>query len=256
LFIRENYLSGFREDSGLGILTMRMDYALYGLAIVLLAITAVTFTMVSDQNLKITYSVSTAVVGFLCIGGGYFLRPKVSAAAPEAQTATFPATAPEVAATEPVQQTAQPIVESSKVDVQIAEAPKTETPVAEPPQVQAAPEVEAPVAVAKVQPQAQEPAPAAEIPQFKTALPAPPVQTAISAPPVEAALPAPELVEAKSEFAQIRGISEKRAEQLKANGINTIQKLANASPEDLAEKLQVSPKIVKMWIGSAKKLLK
>ena len=41
----------------------------------------------------------------------------------------------------------------------------------------------------------------------------------VEAPAVEVTSPAP--AAAKSEFAQIRGISEKRAEQLKAIGINT-----------------------------------
>ena len=57
-------------------------------------------------------------------------------------------------------------------------------------------------------------------------------------------------------FSQIRGINQNRASQLQANGINTLADLAKASSEDLAEKLSISPKIVKMWIGSAKKLLK
>ncbi len=59
-----------------------------------------------------------------------------------------------------------------------------------------------------------------------------------------------------TEFTQIRGISKARAAQLKANGIKSIKALSEASPTDLAAKLEVSPKIVKMWIGSAKKLVK
>jgi predicted flap endonuclease-1-like 5' DNA nuclease len=62
--------------------------------------------------------------------------------------------------------------------------------------------------------------------------------------------------EPESELTQIRGISKVRADQLKANGINSIKALAEASPIDLAAKLEVSPKIVKMWIGTAKKLVK
>ena len=58
------------------------------------------------------------------------------------------------------------------------------------------------------------------------------------------------------EFAQIRGINKTRATELMANGIKNLKDLAKASPEDLAAKLKVSPKIVKMWIGSAKKLVK
>jgi predicted flap endonuclease-1-like 5' DNA nuclease len=54
----------------------------------------------------------------------------------------------------------------------------------------------------------------------------------------------------------IRGINEKRAVQLEAVGIYSIAELANASPEDLAKNLIISPKITRMWIGSAKKLKK
>jgi predicted flap endonuclease-1-like 5' DNA nuclease len=63
-------------------------------------------------------------------------------------------------------------------------------------------------------------------------------------------------VPAESVFTQIRGISDKRAAQLKEHGITTYEQLANASADELAAKLGVSPKIVKMWIGSAKKLTK
>jgi len=68
--------------------------------------------------------------------------------------------------------------------------------------------------------------------------------------PVEA--PAP----LKSELTAIRGISEKRAAQLKTLGINNVDDLAKVSAEDLAKDLSVSPKITRMWIGSAKKLAK
>ena len=76
------------------------------------------------------------------------------------------------------------------------------------------------------------------------------------------ALPAPQtaapVAEAPAQtmgLTQIRGINEKRAVQLRANGINSVEDLAKASASDLATKLEVSPKIVKMWIGSAKKLV-
>jgi predicted flap endonuclease-1-like 5' DNA nuclease len=59
---------------------------------------------------------------------------------------------------------------------------------------------------------------------------------------------------AKSELTAIKGINEKRAAQLKEAGINNIDALANASADDLAKSLMVSPKIIRMWIGSAKKL--
>jgi predicted flap endonuclease-1-like 5' DNA nuclease len=52
----------------------------------------------------------------------------------------------------------------------------------------------------------------------------------------------------------IKGIGEKRAEQLKALGINNVEELAKASAKELASKLKISPKITQRWIENAKKL--
>jgi predicted flap endonuclease-1-like 5' DNA nuclease len=92
----------------------------------------------------------------------------------------------------------------------------------------------------------------------EVALPAPPAQAAIPGPVASPALEAiaADASNLKSNFSQIRGISEKRTEQLNSIGIYTIQQLANASPDDLAAKLNLSPRIVKMWIGTAKKMAK
>ncbi len=57
----------------------------------------------------------------------------------------------------------------------------------------------------------------------------------------------------KSELTSIHGINEKRAAQLQEIGIGSISALANASADDLAKNLMVSPKVTRMWIGSAKK---
>ena len=54
---------------------------------------------------------------------------------------------------------------------------------------------------------------------------------------------------------EVRGIGEKRANELKNVGINTLEDLADASPKKLANKLNVSPKITKRWITEAKKLI-
>ncbi len=56
------------------------------------------------------------------------------------------------------------------------------------------------------------------------------------------------------ELMQVKGIGEKRATQLKALGINNVDDLAKASAEDIAKKLQISPKITQKWIDSAKEL--
>jgi predicted flap endonuclease-1-like 5' DNA nuclease len=58
------------------------------------------------------------------------------------------------------------------------------------------------------------------------------------------------------ELTQVKGIGEKRATRLKALGINSVEDLAKASAEDIAKKLQISSKITKKWIDSAKALVK
>lgn len=59
---------------------------------------------------------------------------------------------------------------------------------------------------------------------------------------------------AESQLTKVIGINSKRAAQLNALGINSLNDLAQASAEDLAKGLMISPKITRMWIGSAKKL--
>ena len=53
---------------------------------------------------------------------------------------------------------------------------------------------------------------------------------------------------------EVKGIGEKRAEQLKAIGINSTEDLAKASAKNLAVKLEISPKITVKWIENAEKL--
>jgi len=67
------------------------------------------------------------------------------------------------------------------------------------------------------------------------------------------AIPAP--IPPMTELTGVKGIGEKRSEQLKALGINSVEDLAKASPNDLAAKLKISPKITERWIENAKKLL-
>ena len=86
--------------------------------------------------------------------------------------------------------------------------------------------------------------------------------TAIETPPptpspvtevVEEKIPA-EIALPKVELTKVKGIGEKRAEQLKALGISNMDDLAKASADDLAAKLKVSPKITGKWIENAKQL--
>jgi predicted flap endonuclease-1-like 5' DNA nuclease len=56
------------------------------------------------------------------------------------------------------------------------------------------------------------------------------------------------------ELTQVKGIKAKRAEQLKALGINNAQDLANATANDLAAKLKIASYFTEQWIENAKKL--
>ena len=58
------------------------------------------------------------------------------------------------------------------------------------------------------------------------------------------------------ELTQVKGIGEKRAPQLKAIRISSVNDLAKAPAEDIAKKLRISSKITKKWIASAKALVK
>ena len=60
----------------------------------------------------------------------------------------------------------------------------------------------------------------------------------------------------RRELTEVKGIGAKRAEQLKALNIVSVEDLAKASAKDLASKLKVSPKIAERWIENAKKLIK
>jgi predicted flap endonuclease-1-like 5' DNA nuclease len=57
------------------------------------------------------------------------------------------------------------------------------------------------------------------------------------------------------ELTQVKGIKEKRSQQLGTLGISSVEDLAKASAKDLAEKLKISPKITERWIENAKELL-
>lgn len=64
----------------------------------------------------------------------------------------------------------------------------------------------------------------------------------------------PETLLASMDITQVKGVKQKRAEQLKSLGINNLQDLANASAEELGKNLQISPKITTKWIEQAKQL--
>lgn len=210
---------------------MRLDYPLYGLAIVSFILSAALFAVLGQQNGQLLYSASVAVLGLFFVVGGYFAKPKTQLS-PSSQATSAPTVVAESMPSE------SPIVESQTT-------PTVETaPPIEPAKVET-PNVEAPIAT-YTQP------PTLVLPTSANVLP---VEVTVPAQPIETAVPTAEPADT-SDLKKIRGISENRASQLKENGIVTVADLAQASPADLAAKLQVSEKIVKMWIGSAKKLTK
>jgi predicted flap endonuclease-1-like 5' DNA nuclease len=211
---------------------MRSDYALYALGIVFFLAAAVSAVMVTGQTEKTLWTASMVVIGFLFVSAGYVMKPKAKAAAvppPETPLCQEP--------------TPEPVPPAAATVETPTEAAKVESPVPEVAKAEAPPMIEAPKAE---KPMLEKPAAAEALPPAPIPAPAAEAQ-AVDA----AATPAQKL-----ELTQIRGINEKRAEQLMANGISSVRDLAGASASDLAAKLNVSEKTVKMWIGSARKLAK
>jgi hypothetical protein len=164
---------------------MRSDYALYAVAVILFIVTGVA-AYAATASLWI---VTTAVVGFVFVGLGYWQRPHQET---RLQTTT-----------------------------------QTPTPIMTPPMNVIAPPPPAP----KVEEVIQEIATKPEVP-----------------PVVEIKPPSVGLLD-------VKGIKEKRAQQLRAIGIDTVEDLAKASPEDLATKLKIAPYFTGQWIENAKKIV-
>jgi predicted flap endonuclease-1-like 5' DNA nuclease len=61
--------------------------------------------------------------------------------------------------------------------------------------------------------------------------------------------------EPRIELTNVKGIGPKRAEQLKRLGIYTVYDLADANADELAKKVELSPKITNRWVEEAKKLI-
>jgi predicted flap endonuclease-1-like 5' DNA nuclease len=72
--------------------------------------------------------------------------------------------------------------------------------------------------------------------------------------PKPAVEPVPTAQPAPGGLTDVKGIGEKRASQLRALGILSIEDLAKASAKDLAAKLNVSTKITDKWIQNAKEI--
>ncbi len=132
--------------------------------------------------------------------------------------------------------------------------PKTQTPQAQPTQTQTIQLPQAAEEEPVTQPLIETSTP--EIPAQAEPIPNEPpatltAKTAPAPPTIEAT---PNLAE--QELTKVNGIGQKRAAQLNAIGIKTIPDLAQASAEEIAQKLKVSPKITAKWIQNAQQLHK
>jgi predicted flap endonuclease-1-like 5' DNA nuclease len=165
---------------------MRSDYALYAVAIILFILTGVVAVYAATQQLWV---VTTAVLGLVCVGLGYWQRPH--------EQTTQIITPKPVTTIAPVSSVITPPPPPTVTKEQIIEKAK---------------DVEQVASVAESQP------------SLGTLL-------------------------------NVKGIKEKRAQQLKTIGINTIEDLAKASPEDLASKLKIAPYFTGQWIENAKKIV-
>lgn len=96
----------------------------------------------------------------------------------------------------------------------------------------------------------QRPKPEAEIKEKRV----PPITSVETIAEKEKPVTVAEIAPLASELTKIKGIGAKRAEQLAAFGIHSIEDLAKASAKNLAKKLKLSPKITKKWIANAKAL--
>lgn len=208
---------------------MRSDYALYIVAAFFFILTTMSAILIVEAERNL-WMVSTAVLGLLSVGLGYYQRPKAFMPSQKVQQAAEISEA--IAGPEPQ---AEPLEVASPV----VEVP----PVEEKPEVHATPEIEVP-------------------PPTETPVQPPVIETqstieetaAIEAQVVETN-PAEAIHQvAISPLTEVKGIGERRAAQLNALGINTVEELAQASPEDLARKLKISPKIVAKWVDNAKKI--
>lgn len=86
--------------------------------------------------------------------------------------------------------------------------------------------------------------------------PLPPPPPPEPAPERSTSPPLPKITTPPIEITEVKGIGPKRAEQLRALGINTVQDLANTTATTLAVKTELSPKITLSWVREAKRLIK
>ena len=197
---------------------MRLDYPMYALAVIFFIVTAVSLLLVAEQVQQSLWVVTTVVLGLFSIGLGYTQRPKAKATASQPS-----ASISNITMSKPL----SPVVD----DAHEAEAFRGEN-------VGQAVE-------AQVLPQSTSPVP------MQVVAPTPVLNPA----PIESLVASPSDTTI-SDITRVKGIGMKRAAQLKSMGISDLEGLAKASAEEIATKLQISPKITKKWVAESKEIAK
>jgi len=202
---------------------MRLDYVSYAVAIVFFIVTlaAALYSFAQTQ----VWVVTTFVIGLAFIGLGYTQRP-ISAATPPVTTSVPP----------PPPSEPQRPQEQKEQEQQQQQAPEVTTELSQPIATEQPPAVTNQQVVTE-QPAVEEQPAVTDVMKLEEAKPV--VQ---SIPPMAGGL------------TDVKGIGEKRAAQLRALGINSVEDLAKASAKDLATKLNISPKITDKWIQNAKEI--
>jgi predicted flap endonuclease-1-like 5' DNA nuclease len=233
---------------------MRLDYTLYGLAIIFFIVSAVSLVVVTEGTGKILLTVSSAIIGLAVAFTGFLCKPKV-------QSGVISST-PTIAQELPVEQTTavQETVEAVAEEAPTVEAvTEVDTPAVD---TSVEPVVDTEVVSVKPSPVEDSTSVAASIESEVVAEPTieeaePKIQSEAPSPiPEDSNVAVPVETASNAELTDVKGIGAKRADQLKALGINTVTDLANADAKDLAAKLKVSPKIVEKCIAGAKELVK
>jgi predicted flap endonuclease-1-like 5' DNA nuclease len=206
---------------------MRLDYISYAVAIVFFIVTlaAVVYSTAVEQQVWV---VTTVVIGLAFIGVGYTQRPR-------------PAAAPQVTTSAPPPPQSQP--QPQQDQFQTAQQQQAE--------------------IQQQPPQQQQPEPLRQPEQqpseVTTAIAQPTVTDVVKLeelkPTVEPAVePVPPLQPTAGGLTDVKGIGEKRASQLRALGILSVEDLSKASAKDLAARLKISPKITDKWIQNAREI--
>ncbi|MCL1977918.1 MAG: helix-hairpin-helix domain-containing protein [Candidatus Bathyarchaeota archaeon] len=203
---------------------MRSDVTLYVVAIFFFALALIS-AIISTGAERILWVTSTAVLGILSVGLGYSQRPKTKSSIQKTQTPTVTSTPTESSTQQaPSQKEEKPIEQVAPTESSPVEITQTTTE----PTKETTPLIEA---------AAEQPIPQEQTPTETTQPKVAPIQ-------VEQ--------EETSPLTNVKGIGEKRAAQLSSLGINTVKELSQASVEDLAKNLKISPKIVAKWVEAAK----